>query len=252
MKKIPLSLCVITLNEESNIRRCLQSVPFASDIVVLDSGSQDQTQTLAQDLGARVFEETWKGFGPQKQRAVELAQFEWVLCLDADEELSPELQAEIYALMSGSLPVADGYRMARRSFYLGRWLYHGGWYPDHQTRLFSKSKMGWSQDQLHETVRGGHPQTLKGDLNHYPFQNLSDQVSTNNRYSTLGAEGLWKKGQRFKRWQILVKPWVKFFELYVFKKGFMDGMPGFIIAVGGAYSYFLRYAKLWEKSLNQR
>lgn len=249
MDKIPLSLCVITLNEAKNIQRCLASVPFASDIVVLDSGSTDETLTLAQSLGARTFNEHWRGFGPQKRRSVELALHDWVLCLDADEELSEELQREVYQVLKAELIAHDGYRIPRRSWHLGRWLSHGGWYPDFQTRLFRRSKLQWSDDGLHESVRGKNIGTLKADLFHYPFENLADQVATNNRYSTLGAEALSKSGKQFGLWRLITRPAVKFIELYFFKQGFRDGLAGYVIAVGAAYSLFLKYAKLWE---NQR
>lgn len=247
MVELPLSLCVITLNEEKNIRRCLSSVPFASEIIVLDSGSTDTTRTLAQDLGAKVFNEAWRGFGPQKQRAIDLASNDWVLCLDADEQLTPELQNEIMSLFSDPEKMANGYRLPRRSFHLGRWLYHGGWYPDYQARLFSRSKLSWSTDALHESVKGDNILTLNSDLNHFPFQSLADQVHTNNQYSTLGVTALQKKNKRTGFWHLLIKPSIKFIELYFVKQGFRDGMPGFIIAVGGAYSYFLKFAKLWEQ-----
>lgn len=227
--------------------RCLSSVPFASDIVVLDSGSSDATRTLAQEFGARVFDEPWRGFGLQKQRAVELAKHEWVICLDADEELSPELQQEIMGLMKQDGGKFDGYKIPRRSYHLGRWLYFGGWYPDFQTRFFSKQKLQWSRDSLHESVNGGNVGRLCSDINHFPFESLADQVNTNNRYSTLGAESLEKTGKKIKFWQLFLKPAGKFIELYIFKQGFRDGVAGYIIAVGGAYSYFLKFAKLWEK-----
>jgi len=256
-KKLPISLCIVTLNEEDNIQRCIESVTFASDIVILDSGSTDKTKDLALRLGARVFEEPWKGFGLQKQRAVELALHDWVLCLDADEELSFELATEIYEAANDDFKSNhfNSYKMPRRSFYLGRWLYFGGWYPDYQTRLFNRTKSNWSSETLHESVQGlgtGNDlkiktKSLKFNLNHYPFENLTDQIQTNNRYSTLGAEALLKKGQTVRLWQLIVKPFIKFIELYFVKLGFCDGIPGYIIAMGGAYSYFLKYAKAWEQ-----
>jgi glycosyltransferase involved in cell wall biosynthesis len=247
MEKLPVSLCIITLNEEANIKRCLSSVPFADDIVVLDSGSTDQTRTLAAELGARVFNEPWRGYGPQKHRATELAKNDWILSLDADEELSPELQQEIYRVLKYGDKGVAGYKIPRRSYHLGRWLYFGGWYPDFQTRLFCRSEFQWSMDTLHESVKGKNLGELRCDMNHYPFETLADQVATNNNYSSLGAENLIKAGKKFKLWQLIVKPAVKFIELYFFKQGFRDGVPGFIIAIGGAYSYFLRFAKVWEK-----
>lgn len=260
MDKIPISLCVITLNEEQNIKRCLDSVPFASDIVIVDSQSTDQTRTIAQSMGARVFNEEWRGYGKQKQRAVDLALFDWVLCLDADEALSKELQLEIYQLFNqkntGPLKVEinfnsesnlkEGYRCPRKSFHLGRWLWHGGWYPDFQTRLFHKNKMHWKHEIVHESVQGKEVGDLKSDLEHYPFDDLSDQVLTNNKYSSLGAEALLLQNKKAHLWQLLVKPMTKFIELYIFKRGYLDGIPGYIIAISAAYSYFLKYAKLWE------
>ena len=244
---IPLSLCIITLNEESNIKRCINSASsLVDDVVVLDSGSADNTRDIADKLGARVFNEPWRGFGPQKQRAMDLAKNEWVLCLDADEELSPELLNEIKDLFLNSKNRENGYRIPRRSFHLGRWLRFGGWYPDYQTRLFSRSKMQWSEDKLHEFVKGSEAGYLKHDILHYPFESLADQVNTNNKYSTLGLISLEKKGKKIQLWHLLFKPWVKFIELYIFKQGIRDGIPGLIIAIGGAYSYFLKYAKLWE------
>lgn len=251
MEKLPISLCVITLNEEANIERCLSSVPFADDIVVLDSGSTDETRAKATDLGARVFNEAWRGYGPQKHRSVELAKNDWVICLDADEELSPELQQEMYRVLRMGGQDVSGYKIPRRSHHLGRWLYFGGWYPDYQTRLFRRSEFQWSLDTLHESVKGKNTGELTFDINHYPFENLSDQIDTNNNYSSLGAENFIKSGKKFQLWQLIFKPAVKFIELYFLKRGFRDGVAGFIIAIGGAYSYFLRFAKVWEKQQKQ-
>ena len=243
----PLSLVVITKNEDAQIARCLKSVPFASDIVVLDSGSTDQTATVAKNLGARVFVEEWRGFGPQKRRATELAVNDWVLNLDADEALSPKLQAELKEFLSGDLSKAKAaYALPRVSFHLGRWIWHGGWYPDRQVRLYDRRRANWSSDQLHEKVVADETGRFESPIQHWVFKDLADQVATNNRYSTLGMEALKAKGRRFSLFNLIVKPWVKFFETYVYKRGFADGLPGFIIAVGAAYSVFLKWAKLWE------
>lgn len=247
MDKLSLSLLIITLNEESNIARCIRSASWANDIVVLDSGSTDRTCEIARALGARVYQEEWRGFGPQKRRAVELAKNDWILSLDADEELSPALSREIQALYKTGF-TADGYSMARKTFHLGRWIVHGGWYPDRQLRLFNKQKCHWSEDILHEFVIGKNIKTLNNDLNHHAFGSLFEQVQTNNKYSTLAVTKLQEQGRGhiFSMYKLLVKPFVKFIECYFVKFGFMDGMPGFIIAVGAAYSQFLRFAKLWE------
>ncbi len=241
-----VSLVVITLNAEAHIAECIRSVPFASDIVVLDSGSTDQTVNIAKNLGARVFVEEWRGFGPQKRRATELAKTDWILNLDADEALSPPLQEELQQMLAGQFKHA-AYAIPRVSFHLGRWIWHGGWYPDWQIRLYNRAKANWSTAQIHEKVEtGGDLGHLRKPILHYVFKDLSHQVETNNRYSTLGAETLNEKGRGFWLVHLLLKPKVKFFETYIWKRGFLDGLPGFIIAVGAAYSVFLKWAKLWE------
>ncbi len=243
----PLSLVVITLNAEAHIARCLNSVPFASDIVVLDSGSTDRTVEIAKGLGARVFNEEWRGFGPQKRRATELAQADWVLNLDADEALSDAAQVELQALLASPLK-PEAYRFPRLSFHMGRWIRHGGWYPDRQVRLYDRKRANWSTDSIHEKVVGRDVQDLRAPILHWVFKDLTDQVQTNNRYSGLGAEMLSQTGRHFRLFHLLTKPWVKFFETYIWKRGFLDGVPGFVIAVGAAYSVFLKWAKLWEKT----
>ena len=267
--KIPLSVVVITLNEEKNIERCLKSASFADECVVLDSGSQDRTQERARNLGARVFQEPWKGFGPQKRRAAELARNDWILSIDADEVVTVQLEEEIRerilnsnsnsssnsssnsnsGLSSGSrqgLNPQTAYRLPRRSFYLGRWIRYGGWYPDYQTRLFHRHHSQWDDRIIHEKVEAMHTEKLHAPLGHFVFRDLAHQVATNNHYSTLQARELQAKGKRFSLLKLLFKPGTKFFECYIFKLGFLDGMPGFIIAVGAAYSVFIRWAKIWE------
>lgn len=242
----PVSLVVITLNAEAHIAECLRSVSFANDIVVLDSGSTDQTVQIAKNLGARVFVEEWRGFGPQKKRATELAKTDWVLNLDADEALSPPAQEELKAILNDE-PSHAAFAFPRVSFHLGRWIWHGGWYPDWQVRLYDRRRANWSEAQIHEKIESKDLGYLKQPILHYVFRNLSHQIETNNRYSTLGANSLAEKGRHFWLINLLLKPKVKFIETYIWKRGFMDGLPGFIIAVGAAYSVFLKWAKLWER-----
>lgn len=246
MQKLPLSLTVITKNEEKNIERCLRSVPFASEVIVVDSDSTDRTVELAQKLGAKVFVESWKGFGPQKQFAVDQAQYDWILSLDADEALSPELTAEILARFS-SLDEKTGYLLPRRSYHLGRWIHFGGWYPDRQLRLFHKKFSRWDKAQIHEKVVTARTERFQSPLLHWVFRNLSHQVQTNDRYSGLQAENLFHNGKKFSLFYLLTKPLSKFIETYFLKRGFLDGMAGFIIAISAAYSVFLKWAKLWER-----
>ena len=242
----PISLVIITKNAEEHIARCLKSVPFASDVVVLDSGSTDRTVQIAKEMGARVFSEEWRGFGPQKRRATELAKTDWVLNLDADEALSEDSQNELRVVLSQT-PQHEAFAFPRLSYHMGRWIRHGGWYPDWQTRLYNRTTANWSVDPVHEKVQARYVQRLKAPLLHWVFKDLTDQVNTNNRYSGLGTDQLERTGRMFSLFHLVTKPWVKFFETYFWKRGFLDGVPGFIIAVGAAYSVFLKWSKLWER-----
>lgn len=242
---LPLSLVVITKNEASHIARCLDSVPFAAEKIVLDSGSQDATLSIAKAHGAKVYSEEWRGFYGQRIRATELASNRWILSLDADEALSPELADEIKQTLS-SPPSASAYALPRVSYYLGRWIYHGGWYPDWQIRLFDRQEAKWQEGEVHERVHGPTIERLKNPIHHWVFEDISDQVETNNRYSTLGTRQMVKSGKTFSWAKLLLKPVFKFLETYIWKRGFLDGAPGFIISVSAAYSMFLKQAKLWE------
>lgn len=244
---LKISAIIITKNEESNIERCLRSLSFAEDILVVDSGSQDKTCQIAEKMGARVLHREWSGFGPQKRWATEQAKYDWVISLDADEEVSPELEKEIQQKFM-ELDPTIGYQLPRKSFFLGKWIEHGGWYPDRQLRLYNRLHSQWPESQIHERVqvRGGKIENLQSDLRHYVFKNISEQVETNNRYSSLLAVSDYQQGKRFSCFKVLTKPCFKFFECYFLKLGILDGFPGFIIAKNAAYSIFLRQVKLWE------
>jgi glycosyltransferase involved in cell wall biosynthesis len=246
--RVRISVAIISLNEADNIERCLRSVPFADDFVVLDSGSTDRTREIAAACGARVFDEEWRGFRAQKQRATQLCQYDWVLSLDADEALSPESAKEIQMLLeSSSLESFDGYESPRLTRNLGRWIRHGGWYPDRQLRFYNRKRATWQGgEHVHERVQAGNVKRLEHPILHWPFLNLTEQVATNNRYSGLGARELFERGKKFSYTKLVFKPISKFLETYLLKRGFQDGLPGFIVAVGAAYSVFLKFAKLWE------
>lgn len=245
MKKLPLSLVVIVKNEEKNIERCLRSVPFASEILVVDSDSTDGTVAKAQSLGARTLVKEWLGFGAQKNYASMQAQNDWILSLDADEALSPELQEEIQKIFAELNPEV-AYRIPRRSFHLGRWIHHGGWYPDYQTRLYHRKHSSWAEVNIHEKIIAKSTKKLQNPILHWVFKDLSHQVQTNDKYSGLLAEKLNHDGKKFSLFKLVTKPWVKFVECYFWKLGFLDGRPGFIIAVSAAYSVFLKWSKLGE------
>ena len=241
-----ISATIITYNEEKNIRRCIESLDFVDEIVVVDSLSSDNTCAIAKELGAKVIDQKFLGHIDQKQLAVENATYDWILSLDADEEVSPELKASIVELIKKPLEY-DAYEMKRVSFHLGRWIRHGGWYPDKKIRLFNRQKAHWGGYNPHDKVIvNGKVGMLEGDLKHYVFTDLRHNIDTNNSYSSIMAEDLYKKGKKFSYLKLFFKPVGKFLEVYIYKRGFLDGMAGFIIAVGASYSMFLKFAKLWE------
>lgn len=249
-KSSPLSACIITYNEEDKIKECLESIKWVTEVVVVDSFSQDRTVEICKEYGAKVFQTPWRGFVEQKNYALKKASFPWVLCLDADERVSPELREEIIKLLQEEKP-ADGYYIPRLSFYLGRWIKHGGWYPDYKLRLFKKEKGRWTGMDPHDRViLKGKTERLKGNLLHFPYQNLTHHLKKINSYTTIMAEGLKKQGKKVRGGDIFFRPLFKFIKGYFLKKGFLDGVPGFIIALTGSFYVGMKYAKLWEIQKN--
>ncbi|MBY0452293.1 MAG: glycosyltransferase family 2 protein [Bdellovibrionaceae bacterium] len=244
--KLPLSVVLISLNEQSNIGRAVQSViGWADEVLVYDSGSTDQTCEIALKMGARVEKGEWKGFGPTKALATSLARHSWILSIDCDEEVSSALAEELKSKWS-ELDSSKAYRVPRLSYYLKRWIRHGGWYPDYQVRLFNREKSGWDQSVIHEKVQAASYDILVSHLNHYVFKNIEHQVQTNNRYSTLQAAQMHKAGKSYSLFHFLTKPTVKFVECYIWKLGFLDGWAGYLIARSAAYSVLLKWSKLYE------
>ncbi len=245
-----ISAAIITLNEEKQIAECIKSLDWVDQIVIVDSLSQDKTKEIALSLGAEVIDQKFLGHVKQKQFAVDQCQHDWVICLDADERTPPSLKKEIIQLFQQTTPGAlkNGYSVARRSFHMGRWIMHGGWYPDRNIRLFHRNRGKWGGVDPHDRVDvNGEVGVLKGALDHYVFRDLAHNIHTNNLYSTISADILYNEGKRLSLFELIFKPLGKFIETYIVKKGFLDGMPGFIISVGAAYSMFLKFAKLWEK-----
>ena len=240
-----LSAVLITRDAHAQLEACLQSVAFADEILVVDSGSTDGTRELAARLGARVIEQDWLGFGAQKQFAVEAAKHDWVLCIDADERVSAPLADAIRAALAST--AADGYRMARRNRFLGRWLLHGEGYPDWSLRLFDRRHARWSDDPVHEKViASSPPATLEGDLLHESADELGRYLEKQNRYSTLAAEAMAAAGQRAGAAQLVLSPLVRFLRFYVLRLGFLDGLPGLVHIAIGCLTSFMKYAKLIE------
>jgi glycosyltransferase involved in cell wall biosynthesis len=242
---LPLSLCVITRDAAAQLAGCLASVPFAGEIVIVDSGSGDDTVQIAAGFGARVIEREWPGFGAQKNFAVAAAANDWVLCLDADERVSPELADSIRALFSGGPPQAPACAMARRNRFLGRWLAHGEGYPDWNVRLFDRRRARWTDDPVHEHVVADGPVVrLAGDLMHASAESIEAYVAKQNRYTTLQARALHARGERASLARMALSPMVRFLRFYVLKAGFLDGAAGFAHVAIGAFASFLKYTKL--------
>ena len=248
-----LSVCIITFNEEANIGRTLESVKeIAGEIIVVDSGSTDSTVSIAQSYGAKVFVEPWKGFALQKNSALDKASCDWILSLDADEEVSRELVESIKAVFkSGNAsPAIDAYTMNRRNIYLGRWIRHAGYYPDPKMRLVRRELAEFELRAVHEDMkklpRTGH---LNGDLIHHAYPTLEGFIEHANRYSSLGAEMVVAERKvGFSFVNIVLRPLVRFLYMYIFRLGFLDGREGLLVLMTHAGYVSWKYAKAWEKS----
>jgi glycosyltransferase involved in cell wall biosynthesis len=241
-----LSVIIIVHNEEENLPRCLESVKWADEVIVVDSHSTDRTPQIARDHGCKYFDLDWQGFGAAKQAALDHATCDWVLSIDADEAVSNELRASITSAISGSSPYR-GYEMARLTDFLGKWIRHSGWYPDYILRLFRRDRGKFNQLVVHESIAVDGPiGRLKGDLLHFSYPNLEKYFAKSNRYTTLGAEEAFRLGKRGGVIQLLLKPPISFFKHYIQKAGFLDGLEGLLVSSLSAAAVFNKYAKLWH------
>jgi glycosyltransferase involved in cell wall biosynthesis len=248
---LKISAVIITFNEAEHIRAACESVSWADETLVVDSHSTDQTRELARECGARVAERDWPGFTRQKQFAAEAASNDWVFSLDADERVSDELRASIEALRAASPEtLAAGYRVARRSFYMGRWIRGGGWYPDHQLRLFDRRRGRWQGAHVHESVKmeeGARVSTLAGDLLHYSVRDASHHHRMiGERYAPLAARQMFEAGRRTSPLRIAAAAPSAFVRSLLLKGGFRDGLAGLAIASFAAHHAFLKHMLLWE------
>jgi glycosyltransferase involved in cell wall biosynthesis len=251
MATTPISVTIITLNEESNLPRTLASLKWAEEVIVVDSGSTDRTVEIAKQFGAKTLHNSWRGYGQQKNFAQRQATHNWVLNVDADEVVSPELAQEIRQTVE-SAPAFYGFQMPRKTFYLGRWIKHGGWYPNYLVRLSDKRFAAWTEPSVHEELQvQGEVGRLQEPILHYAFSSIQDQILTNLRFSTLGSQDLKRIGQRPSLRKLIFKPIGKFFETYLLKGGFRDGLAGLIISVNAAHSMFLKYAYLLEARITK-
>lgn len=242
---LPLSAVLITYNTGEQLAPCLRSLAFVDEIVVVDSGSDDATREVARQHGARVVEESWRGFGPQKRFAVSLARNDWVLCIDADEEVSNELAASIAAVLAD--PQCIAYRMPRSNRFMGRYLRHGEGFPDWSLRLFDRRHAQWSDDAVHEkVVASGAVGRLpeRAVLMHHSAESLASYLDKQNRYTSLQADALYRAGGRANVWRLLLSPALRFLKFYVIRLGFLDGLAGLVHIAIGCFNSFAKYAKL--------
>lgn len=242
---MPVTATVITLNEAAHIQACVAALAWADEVIVVDSGSTDGTADLARAAGARVIEREWPGYSAQKDFAAAQALHDWIVSVDADERVTPELAAEIRTAVAQPGQHV-GFRVPRITFHLGRWIRTTDWYPDSQLRVYDRRHAGWKQRRVHESVTARGPVgQLTHDLQHYAYRDLAHHHETMQRYTTLAAQQMYEDGRRASVFALLLHPPAAFLRNYVLKRGFMDGAPGLIISAMNAHYVFLKFAKLW-------
>ena len=243
-----LSVVVVTRNEEDRLRACLESVAWADEIVVVDAESDDKTASIAREFTDHVVVRPWPGYAAQKNAALEMATGEWALSLDADEIVSSELAADIRRVLSAAAP-ADGYAVPRRNIFWGRWVRHGGLYPDWQLRLFRRDRGRFGARAVHESVTvDGRVERLGGHLEHRSYRDVGDFLARADRYATLAAGDAVAQGRRAGVTDFVVRPLGRFLAMYVVHRGFLDGWRGFLLATLYAYYVLIRSVKIWERT----
>ncbi len=240
-----ISACIITFNEEDRIQECLKSLDFCDEAIVVDSHSSDKTREIAEKCGARVIERDWPGHRQQKEFTIRQASHDWVLCLDADEQISSELRDEIIKLRDAGFPKQAGWRMPRISYYMGRWVTHGSWTPDYNLRLFDRRQGYWGGRNPHDKVELDGPMgTLKGKIVHYPYRTLAEHLRTIDSYTTIRAEVMYEAGKKASILNLIINPWVSFIKYYIVKRAFLDGWHGLVMAYLTAQYVRTKYIKL--------
>jgi glycosyltransferase involved in cell wall biosynthesis len=242
-----ISAIVITFNEEHNITAALESLSWADEILIVDSESSDRTVEIASRFTDRIFVRPWPGYSAQKNFAAEQSKSDWIFSLDADERVSPELRNVILKIKDNQEPEVAGYEMARRTFYLGRWIKHSGWWPDRKVRLYDRRRGRWHGDFVHESLETkGRINQLEGEILHYTVRDASEHHLRMDRYTTLAAQDLYSRGKHISLVSLFFGPLIAFVRSYFFKLGFLDGVPGLAIARFAAHYEFLKNLKLWE------
>jgi len=244
-----LSVIVITLNEERNFADCLEGVRWADEVIVVDSGSTDRTLEYVRRVTGNILSVSWEGYGAARNVALDRATGDWILWLDADERVTPDLAAEIKQVLNEDHDGIAGYSVARRAYFLGRWIRHCGWYPSRVVRLFRRNRGRFTENRVHEhLVVDGSTAELRHDLLHYTDPDLHHYFSKFNTYTSLAARDLTDKGKEFHLLDAIVRPPIMFVKMYVVRLGFLDGVQGFILCVLSSLYVFAKYAKLWELS----
>jgi glycosyltransferase involved in cell wall biosynthesis len=249
----PFSVAVVCRDEEDRIRACLESAGFADEIVVVDSGSTDRTMEIVKEFTDRAYHREWKGWRDQKSWAAQQCSHEWVLTLDADEAISPELKTEIEEVLSRERIIEQGFTIPRRTFYMGRWIRHTGWYPDRKLRLYKKEAAVFGGDDPHEEIEvPGEVGELSGDLLHHTYRDFRHHAQQIARYAMVNAEARHQRGARARLSDILFRPAFTVLKSYLLELGFLDGFPGFLISVMNGYYTFMKYVRLREISREGR
>jgi glycosyltransferase involved in cell wall biosynthesis len=245
-----VSAIVVCFNEERNIRRCLESLRWCDEIVVVDAFSSDATVEICKQFTERVLQRSWEGYREQKAFAHSQATKEWVILVDSDERVPPALQDEIREALRNDRGIYAGYAVPRLVFYLKRWWRRGGWYPDYDVRLFRRELGRWAGKEPHEKILvDGRVRRLQHPLHHFTYRDMADHLDRINRFTSISARELKAEGQAARVSHALLRPAARFFSSYILKRGFMEGFAGFYVAASAAIYVFLKYAKLWELHL---
>ncbi len=250
--RIPVSVYVLTFNNSRTIDRCLKSLSWADELIVVDSFSTDDTYDICKRHTEKVYQRKWTGHRDQYQYAADLTTHPWIMFVDADEEVPLELAEEIRRTLDEGAEGIDGFLVYRRTYYLGRWIRYGGWYPDGEIRLCRREKGRW-EGGLHARIAvDGKIGYLKSEYLHYTYRDISDQIQTIDKYSRIAAQDMLEKGESFNLFKLLFHPPFRFVKEYFLKSGFRDGLPGLVIVVSTMFYVFIKYAKLWELRLEKK
>ncbi|MDR3048453.1 MAG: glycosyltransferase family 2 protein [Elusimicrobiota bacterium] len=240
---------IIAKNVEEHIKSCIESLSFADEILIIDDFSSDKTAQIAQSLGAKVISHKFENFGAQRNFALTQTSYNWIICLDSDERISDELKQEILEQING-IPKADVFLAPRKTKFINKWIKHSGWYPDYRHPiLFDKTKAQYKNQLVHEDIdyNGDKKAFFKGDILHYSYNSIGQFIKKSDQYSSLSARQMFERGKKFKLYNLIINPINMFLKMFVFKRGFLDGLAGLILALlYSAFYTLMKYIKLWE------